>query len=100
MRYVFVCHYLTNFAGDDAFIHRLRYELRAFNYIGDVTWLGGRITEVRDDPILGPLIEVEVVATNQRGQQNITADATILIASRKKGLARLPPAAPMTPYRS
>jgi len=100
MRYVFVCHYLTNFTGDDAFIHRLRYELRSFNYIGDVTWLSGRIKEVRDDPELGPLIEVEVVATNQRGQQNITADATILIASRTKGLAKLPPAGPMTPYRS
>lgn len=100
MRYVFVCHYLTNFAGDDAFIHRLRYELRAFNYIGDVTWMSGRITEVRDDPVLGPLIEVEVAGANQRGQQNITATATILVASRTKGLAKLPPAAPMTPYRS
>ena len=100
MRYVFVCHYLTNFAGDDAFIHRLRYELRAFNYIGDVTWMSGRITEVRDDPVLGPLIEVEVAGTNQRGQENITASATILVASRTKGAAKLPEAPPITPYKS
>ena len=64
MRYVFVCHYLTNWIGDDAFIHRLRYELRAFNYIGDMTWMSGRVTEVRDDPALGPLIEVEIAGTS------------------------------------
>ncbi len=92
MRYVFVCHYLTNFAGDDAFIHRIRYELRNFNYVGDVTWIDGQITEVRNDPELGPLIEVSIVGTNQRGQQNITAAATILVASRSKGLANLPKA--------
>jgi len=99
MRYVFVCHYLTNFAGDDAFIHLLRYELRAFNYVGDVTWMKGRITAVRDDPVLGPLIEIEVTGTNQRGQENITATATILVASRTKGLAKLPAAPDVTPHR-
>ncbi|WP_296535492.1 MaoC family dehydratase N-terminal domain-containing protein [Rhizorhabdus sp.] len=100
MRYVFVCHFLTNFVGDDAFIHRIRYELRAFNYVGDVTWLTGRILEARTDPELGPLIEVEITGTNQRGQQNITATATVLVASRAGGLAKLPPSPAVTPYRS
>jgi acyl dehydratase len=100
MRYVFVCHYLTNWIGDDAFVHRLRYELRNFKYIGDVTWMSGRITEVRDDPELGPLIEVAVAGTNQRGQQNISATATILVASRTKGLAKLPKSPGLPEYRS
>lgn len=100
MRYVFICHYLTNFVGDDAFVHRIRYELRAFNYVGDMTWIDGRITDARIDPQLGPLIEIEITGTNQRGQQNITATATVLVASRTKGLAQLPPSPPLTPYRS
>jgi acyl dehydratase len=100
MRYVFVCHYLSNFAGDDAFIHRIRYELRAFNYVGDVTWMSGTVTDARNDSILGPLIEIEVAGINQRGQQNITATATILVASKTGGLARLPEAPVVTPYRS
>jgi acyl dehydratase len=100
MRYVFVCHYLTNWIGDDAFVHRLRYELRNFKYVGDVTWMSGRVTEVRDDPILGPLVELEIAGTNQRGQQNITATATVLVASRTKGLPQLPAAPSLPEYRS
>jgi len=100
MRYVFVCHYLTNFAGDDAFVHRLRYELRSFNYVGDVTWMSGTITEARVDPELGPLIEVAIKGTNQRGEENITATATILVASRTLGLCKLPASPPLPEYRS
>ena len=100
MRYVMLCHYLTNFAGDDAFIHRIRYELRNFNYVGDTTWISGRITEARVDELLGPLIEVEVSAVNQRGQQNMNGSATILVPSREHGPVRLPESPPLTAYRN
>jgi len=100
MRYVMLCHYLTNFAGDDGFIHRIRYELRNFNYVGDTTWFSGTITEVRDDPELGPLIEVEISAVNQRGQENIKGSATILLPSRARGTVRLPMAPEITQYRA
>ena len=99
MRFSMLCHYLSNFAGDDAWVHRIRYELRNFNFVGDVTWLGGEITEARVDERLGPLLELRITGTNQRGEENISATATVLIASRTAGLAQLPPAAPMTQYR-
>jgi acyl dehydratase len=99
MRFVFVCNYLSNYAGDDAFVHRIRYELRSFNYVGDTTWITARITDKRIDPALGPLIELEIKGTNQRGQENITASATILVASRQHGLAKLPPQPEITSYR-
>jgi hypothetical protein len=100
MRYIMLCHYLSNYAGDDGFVHEIRYELRNFNYVGDVTWLDGRITAVRVDPVLGPLIELEITGTNQRGQPNIQATAVILVASREKGLCELPQAPPVTEFRS
>jgi acyl dehydratase len=100
MRFVMLCHYLTNFAGDDAWVHRIRYELRAFNYVGDTTWITGIVTGARIDPVLGPLIELEIKGTNQREQHNIIATATILVASRVTGLPKLPPPAPMTPHRA
>lgn len=99
LRQTMVCHYLTNFAGDDAWIYRMRYEFRKFNYMGDVTWLHGRITEARVDPVLGPLIEVEVRGVNQRGHDNISASATILVASREAGLCQLPKAPAPTEHR-
>lgn len=99
MRFVWICNYLTNYAGDDAFVHRIRYELRNFNYMGDTSRLTGTITEARVDPELGPLIELEVKSVNQRGEENITATATILVASREHGPVKLPPQPPITPWR-
>jgi acyl dehydratase len=96
MRFVMLCHYLSNFAGDDAWVHRIRYELRNFNYVGDTTWIRGSIKAVRVDEVLGPLIELEIKGTNQRDQVNMSAEATVLVASRKTGLAKLPPSPPLT----
>jgi acyl dehydratase len=68
--------------------------------MGDTTWLTGTVTDVRVDPVLGPLIELRVVGTNQRGQENITADATILVASRVHGPVKLPTPPPVTLHRA
>jgi acyl dehydratase len=100
MRFVMLCHYLTNFAGDAAWIHRIRYELRDFNYVGDTTWLEGTITAARVDEKLGPLIELSVRGTNQRGQENLLGEATILVCSHRLGPAQLPSSPPITPIRS
>ena len=96
MRFVMLCHYLSNLAGDDAWVHRIRYELRNFNYVGDTTWIRGTVKAARVDPILGPLIELEISGVNQRQQENVSAQATILVASRKLGLAKLPPSPVVT----
>ena len=91
---------MTNFAGDDAWIHRIRFEFRNFNYVGDVTWMSGEIVDARDDPHLGPLVELRMTGTNQRGKENIRAEATVLVASRRKGMPALPEAPAVTPHRS
>lgn len=99
VRQMHLSHYLTNFTGDDGWIYRIRYEFRRFNYMGDVTWLTGTITDARVDPELGPLVELDISGTNQRGAENIRATATILVASRVHGPVKLPPAPPVTRYR-
>jgi acyl dehydratase len=100
VRQFHISNYLTNFAGDDAWIHRIKFEFRRFNYMGDVTWLTGEITDARVDEKLGPLIEIEMRGTNQRGQENIRASSTILVASRKHGPVKLPKAPAPTEFRS
>jgi len=100
VRQFHISNYLTNYAGDDAWIHRIRFEFRRFNYIGDVTWLTGEITEARVDERLGPLIEVAMRGTNQRGSENIRATATILLPSRKLGPVKLPESPPLPQYRA
>jgi acyl dehydratase len=100
LRQTMVCHYLSNYAGDDSWVYRMRYEFRNFNYMGDTTWLTGTITDARVDDVLGPLIELDVRGVNQRGKENILASATILVASRRTGLCKLPEPPPPPPHRS
>jgi acyl dehydratase len=100
VRYGMVCHYCTNFAGDDGWVYRIRCEYRSFNFVGDTTWIRGEIVELRVDEDLGPLVEVKITGTNQRGQENIRASATILCTSREHGEVRMPPTPAMTPNRS
>lgn len=92
VRQMHVSNYLSNYAGDDAWIYRIRFEFRRFNYMGDVTWLTGRITEARNDEKLGPLVEIEISGVNQRGTENVRATATVLVSSRQYGAVKLPSA--------
>lgn len=100
VRQAMLNHYCTNIAGDDAWIYRVKFDLRKFNYVGDTTWVHGAVTDARIDPVLGPAIEVDLVGINQRGEENIGGSATILVASRETGLARLPAAEKPTIHRA
>ncbi|HEV8298030.1 MAG TPA: MaoC family dehydratase N-terminal domain-containing protein [Acidimicrobiales bacterium] len=90
MRWAWLQHYCTNWCGDDGWLFRVRGEFRKFNYMGDTTWITARITDARIDAALGPLVDLEITGTNQRGRQNINGRATILVASREHGPVRLP----------
>jgi acyl dehydratase len=90
VRWTWLVHYCTNFAGDDGWVYRVRGEFRRFNYVGDTTWIDATVTAKRVDPELGPLIELSLTGENQRGQQNISGSATILLSSREHGPVRLP----------
>ncbi len=90
MRWSWLCHYCTNLVGDDGWPVRLRAELRRFNYMGDTTWISGEVLGKRVDPELGPCVEITVRGVNQRGDENLSGTATLLVASRVHGPVRLP----------
>lgn len=90
MRWAWLVHHCTNWMGDDAWLHRLRGEFRAFNYFGDTTWLTGRVVDAYLHAEHGPAVDIEITGTNQRGETNVAGTATILVASREHGPMRLP----------
>lgn len=90
MRWAWLIHYCTNWCGDDAWLYRVRGEFRAFNYMGDVTWMSAVVTDKRIDEALGAVVDIEVTGTSQRGQKNINGWATFIVASREHGPVRLP----------
>jgi len=100
VRQLHICNYLTNYAGDDGWVYRMRFEFRRFNYMGDVTWITGTVTDARVDEHLGPLVELSISGVNQRGAENVRATATLLVASRKHGPVKLPTAPPPPIHRS
>lgn len=90
MRWAWLIHYCTNWCGDDAWLYRVRGEFRAFNYMGDATWITAKVTDVRVSETLGALVDIEVTGLNQRGERNINGWATFIVPSREFGAVHLP----------
>jgi acyl dehydratase len=82
-------HYVTDWAGDDAFIERQRDEIRKFNYMGDVQYLSGEVVDKRvaDGRYL---VDLQMMMTNQREVETTFGQATVSLPSRDAGSALLP----------
>jgi acyl dehydratase len=88
MRMMWLGHLCTDWMGDDAWLARLRCEFRKFNYVGDLQTITGSVT-AKPEP---GVVEVELAATNQRGEVTCPGDATILLPARAGGVPALPTA--------
>lgn len=80
---------LTDWMGDDGFLHRLRVVLRCPNLVGDTTWWNGTVTDKRDDNGVG-VINIELAATNQAGNVTATGSAVVALPSRRHGPVPVP----------
>lgn len=90
MRETWLIHLCTDWMGDDAWLWKLDCEFRKFNYVGDTQWLEGTITRkymTEDDRLA---VDLELRATNQRGELTTPGHATILLPSREYGPVALP----------
>lgn len=93
MRETWLIHACTDWMGDDAWLWRLRVEFRKFNYVGDVQWITGTVVRkhlVEDAAGVHPAVDLELSATNQRGELTAPGQATILLPSREHGPVSLP----------
>jgi acyl dehydratase len=79
-------HLLTNWCGDDGFLHRLTQRYPTFSLLGDTTWCHGRVTEKfsLDEPVDDKrhAVRCEVWTVNQRGDVTTTGEAVILLRAR------------------
>ncbi|ROO87484.1 acyl dehydratase [Actinocorallia herbida] len=92
MRETWLTHALTDWMGDDAWLFKLRCEHRGFNYLGDTTWVRGRVvdkvrTEGRNE------VHVEIGCWNQRGEQTTPGTAVVLLPTRDAPVELPAPAA-------
>ncbi len=88
MRENYLWHYLNDWAGDDGIIVHVHDEIRKFNYMGDVQFITGEVTDKREGD--GQcLVDVECRFTNQRDMETVKATATIALPT-KDGIAMYP----------
>jgi len=82
-RVAWMSNVVTNWMGDDAFLRRLRVEMRAFCYVGDTVWLTARVV---DKVVEGDdhAVRLELEAVNQRDETIALGTATVLLPSERR----------------
>ncbi len=90
MRETWLIHLCTDWMGDDAWLWKLDCQFRLFNYVGDTQWLRGTVTRKYLADGDRPAVDLDLAATNQRGDVTTPGHATILLPSREHGPVRLP----------
>lgn len=71
-------HCLTDWCGDAGRLVGMDARLRAPNYLGDVTWITGTVTENCGDGV----VRCELKGTNQRDETTIVGRASVLLPGR------------------
>ncbi|MYQ30624.1 MaoC family dehydratase N-terminal domain-containing protein [Streptomyces sp. SID4956] len=94
MRETWLTHAVTDWMGDDGWLWKLRCEHRKFNYVGDTTWVRGRV--VGKQEVDGRHeVHLEVWCENQRGETTTPGTAVVLLPTRRRPRVELPqPPAP------
>jgi acyl dehydratase len=88
-RECWLCHYLTDWCGDDGIVLRMRSDMRKFNYLGDFQTITG---EVVGKHVEGgrAAIDARIRFVSQRGETTLEALATVALPSRAHGQACYP----------
>ncbi|MCT2582238.1 FAS1-like dehydratase domain-containing protein [Actinophytocola gossypii] len=89
LRECWLHHRLTDWMGDEGFVVRQHDEIRKFNYQGDIQYVTGEVTAKRREHDMN-LVDVELRAVNQRGEETTRGEATIALRSRDHGRSLLP----------
>jgi len=82
-------HMLTNWMGDQGFLHRLSVTVRKPNLEGDTLWWHGRV-EAKALRAGAALTEIALEARNQAGAVSALGTATVALFSREHGPVPLP----------
>ncbi len=80
-RMSWLCQIPTNWMGDDGSLRRLHGRLHRFNYVGDTTWLKGKVSAKREEN--GEyLADLDIWAENQMQETTASGNATVALPSR------------------
>jgi len=84
MRVEMASHVLTNWAGDDGFLRRMRIEIRKPNFYGDTTWFKGEVVKkykVSEGDVEYGAVDLRIDVVNQIGEMTAPGTATVYLPS-------------------
>jgi hypothetical protein len=89
MRCCYLSEAVTNWIGDHGWLWKLASQFRRFNYIGDTTWVKGKVVDKY--AVEGRhVVRLDVWCENQRGEVSAPGEAHALLPSREHGPVQLP----------
>lgn len=88
-RVAWMSHAVTHWMGDVAFLRRLQLQVKAFCFVGDTVWIGGRV-ERKYEEKGEKRAEVSLSAKNQRDEEISSGMATVILPSRSDASLPLP----------
>jgi len=76
-----LCHFITNWMGDDGFLKRLDCRQRRLNHLGDVSWMKGKVTKkyIKNGE---NLVDLEIYCENQVDIIHMDGSATVQLVSK------------------
>lgn len=94
-RHCWLVNLLTNWMSDEGWLKKCYAEYRQFVYHSDAVWLKGKVISKYVDENGEYCVDIETHATNQRGEDVMPGQATVILPSREAGTwpveKRLPP---------
>ncbi|MBI4283373.1 MAG: hypothetical protein HY663_02750, partial [Chloroflexi bacterium] len=99
--YAWLCHVVTNWMGDDAWLYHIDGQWRRFVYNGDTSWVKGKVTRKYKDDSGQYKVDMEIWSEDQRGDgvKTNVGHATVMLPSKKGGLPAVPPKDTPAPYK-
>ncbi len=94
-RHCWLTNLLTNWMGDHGWLKRCDAQYRQFVYLSDSVWFRGKVTGKYIDEYGEYCVDIATSGVNQRGDDTIPGEATVILPSSEAGTwpveRRLPP---------
>ena len=87
MRSTWLCHLVTNWMGDDAWLWQASTRVRKFNHMGDTHFVSGVVREVDAS---ANTVTIDAAAVNQRGETTCDGRIVVILPPPGGGPAVLP----------
>ena len=98
-RHTWLVNLLTNWMGDEGWLKRCYAEYRQFVYHSDALWIEGKVVRKYVDESGEHCVDIETHGVNQRGDDAMPGEATVVLPSRGAGANPVGSRLPTKEYR-